>query len=724
VKRNVSSVRHSKLRVAALALSALVVPKFVLAQAQDETSKPASSTAGEVEVSVKGKQSAAQRQQRSAEAVHIVELRKAKERTADLGEVLAHTQGVNIRREGGLGSNIRLSLNGLSGDQIRIFVDETPLEFSGFASGVAAIPINFFERIDILRGVVPIRFSTDALGGALNLVSYRPDTTHLNASYQFGSFGTHRFSLDGRYRHEPTGFIAGATAFVDHADNDYQIDVPVSDARGRLYTARVRRFHDAYSAYGASIDAGVVDRSWAKRLKLRAFVSSYDKDLQHNVVMTVPYGEVTYGETVYGTTARYEVALAPQLDLEVLAGYAHRIVDLDDQSSWVYDWFGKRVSQRRTAGELDAQPHDRTLWQDSGFGRVYATWTPAAGHALRATVSPNYVTRHGEERLRLDPSASDPLAARAHLFTVISGLEYEFELFAERVSNIVFVKDYYYHTDTYEPLTAGGTQRRDATRHTQGFGDSLRVNVGPWGYVKASYEYATRLPRPDEVFGNAVLIQANLDLQPEISHNFNLGPRLEWKGTRFGDALLDINFFLRDSDRLIVLLGNDRQFFYNNIYHARGVGLENEFRWNSPGRLFTLGGTLTWQDIRNVSNSGPFRSYKGNRVPNQPYLFASWEARLHLTHLPGRSDVLEPFYYGRYVHEFFRTWENQGLREYKQTIDAQVSHNIGVSWTVQRDFGKLVSTLEMDNVTDAKLYDNFGVQRPGRAVYLKLTVEL
>jgi hypothetical protein len=92
--------------------------------------------------------------------------------------------------------------------------------------------------------------------------------------------------------------------------------------------------------------------------------------------------------------------------------------------------------------------------------------------------------------------------------------------------------------------------------------------------------------------------------------------------------------------------------------------------------------------------------------------------------VPERSDTLEPFYNGRYVHAFFRGWESQGLRQFKQVVDAQISHNAGVSWTVSRDVVRITSTVEVDNIANAKLFDNFGVQRPGRAFYVKVAGEL
>src|SRR5262249_23465002 len=152
--------------------------------------------------------------------------------------------------------------------------------------------------------------------GAVNLVSSQRQEPHLGASYQIGSFGTHRVTANGRYVDPVTGILLGASTFLDVAKNNYEIDVEIPHDTGKLHPAKVTRFHDGYFAYGVNLEAGVVDRSWAKRLSLQTFTSSYDKELQHNVVMTVPYGEVRSGETVYGATARYDVALGQQVDLE------------------------------------------------------------------------------------------------------------------------------------------------------------------------------------------------------------------------------------------------------------------------------------------------------------------------------------------------------------------------------------------------------------------------
>lgn len=656
----------------------------------------------------------------SSDAVKVVEVERAKQRTADLGEVLARTEGVTVRRQGGLGSGVRFSLNGLYDDQIRLFLDGVPLERAGYPFGIANVPVNLLERIEIYRGVVPLRLGADALGGAVNLVTDRRHRNRVGASYQVGSFGTYRGTLSGRYYDPESGMLASAAAFLDLAKNDYSVDAQVPDERGRLSERSVRRFHDAYSARGASVEAGVAERSWAKLLTLQLYGSTYDKEIQHNAVMSVPYGEVSYDQRVRGATLRYAVEPSKHLNLEVLLNYAYQHTHFDDRSEWVYDWYGHRIRERRVAGEVETQPSDQVEWQHAWFARSMAEFLVAKGHTLRIGTSPSLALREGDERLQADPSARDPLNAERTLVAVVSGVEYQLDALEDRVENVVFLKDYVYHADTIEPLPAGRSAERRADHHSLGFGDALRVRLSSWLIAKASYEYATRLPRPDEVFGDGVLVLPNLELEPERSHNANVGPSIELRRTELGDLTLDVNGFFRESDRLIVLLGNDRFYTHENVYKARALGVDVGASWAAPGRWIRTDASGSWLDLRNASSEGTFGDFEGDRIPNRPYLFASWGVTFRVEDLVGAYDSLEPFYAGRYTHEFFRGWESVGLRDFKQTVPAQTTHDFGVTWTVRTNHTRFVSTFEVSNAFDGKLFDYFGVQRPGRAFYLKL----
>jgi vitamin B12 transporter len=674
-----------------------------------------------VEVTVRGGRSEAQRLMRSAEAVTVVDTRRAKQQSADLGEVLARTQGIAIRRDGGLGSSTRFSLNGLQNEQIRFFLDGIPLDVAGYPFGVANVPVNLIERVEVYRGVVPIRYGADALGGALNLVTDSRYATHLSASYQIGSFGTHRATVNGRYRHDASGLIVGASAFADKSENDYRVDVQAPGPDSRLVPANVRRFHDGYRAFGGALEVGVVDRPWAKRLLVRGYATTYDKELQHNLIMAFPYGQVANGESVYGATARYDVELSDALKWESVISYAHRTIDYVDKAPWTYDWYGHRTP-RRTPGEVNSQATDQTIWQDTGFARAVLSWELAARQFLRVSVTSMLVGRTGKERI-LAANERDPLRAERQLFTLVSGLEYELNLFGEVLSNIVFVKDYVYRVRSEEALPGNLLARADRSAHENGVGDALRVRVLPWLFLKASYEYATRLPSADEVFGNGVFVGPTLGLRPETSHNGNVGPRVELRKEGLGQLTLDVNAFVRQSDKLIVLLGDDPAFSYQNVYKARALGIENALAWSSPGRWGTLDGSLTWQDLRNASSGGTFGRFDGERIPNRPYLFASWGARLRYANVPGPEDALEPYYIGRFVQSFYRVWESDA-RNSNGTVPTQVSHNLGLTYVFSRALVRTSSTFEVSNLSDAKLFDNFGVQRPGRAYSFKLTAEL
>ncbi|MCE9672239.1 TonB-dependent siderophore myxochelin receptor MxcH [Myxococcus stipitatus] len=677
-----------------------------------------------METTVAGR-SEAERHRQSAEAVKIVSIRRAQARAADLGQVLASQEGVEVRRTGGLGSSAMFALNGLTDDQIRFFLDGVPLDLSGYPFGIANVPVNLVDSVQLYRGVVPIRYGADALGGAVNLTSAPLETgAHGAASLQGGAFGTFRLTLGGSYKPSEQGFYARAHFFADTTDNDYAIDTEVADERGSLRPVTVKRFHDGYDALGGGLEAGVTGVAWADRFVVRAFGSTHDKELQHNLVMRgTPYGEATYGADTLGAQALYEKRLSDHTRLDVLAGYAWQATELVDISEWVYDWFGNRVNPRQNPGELGDTATDQTLWQQSIYGRANLGWDLTPTQTLRLSVAPTLTLRTGEQRRKVSPTDPDTLAPERSLFTFVTGLEYETHLFDDALEVILFGKDYVYRGRAQQPMETGGWRDKDRDLHHLGGGAALRLRLGGTLYAKASYERATRMPRPDEVFGNGVLIRENLDLEPERSHNLNLGIASAPLRTRLGAFRGELNGFARFADRLILLAGRDRDWSYQNVYAARILGVEGVVGWTSPTGLLSLDVNATAQDPRNTSDQGTFGAFDGERLPNRPWLFANATARMSLKNLALGEDELAPFWSTRYVHGFFRNWAGLGTEQSKDRIDAQFVQAAGVGYRVRRGELTVGLTAELENLTGAKVFDFFGVQRPGRAGWLKGTLE-
>jgi hypothetical protein len=436
--------------------------------------------------------------------------------------------------------------------------------------------------------------------------------------------------------------------------------------------------------------------------------------------MTVPYGAVHYGESVAGGSLVAAEKLGP-IEVEALASYAHRVTSFLDVSTDVYDWNGRIIHQRPLGGEIDGTPHDVTLIRDTIYTRFSALWQIVAGHSLRIVSSISFDSSSGVSKAGLQPGEPDPLAAIRSLRKAVTGVEYHANLFRDRVDNLLFLKHYDLHASATELLSGATFAPLSLDDDTAGAGDAVRVRLyRHYLYGKASYEYATRLPNANEIFGDGILVNANGRLVPERSQNANVGLGFEVRNTRVGSFDGELNGFLRAADNLILLLATANSFTYQNVYGSRALGVESLVHWRSPRDWVTLETSFTYQDLRNVSTSGPYAAYNGERLPNQPWLFFNTALRLQYRFL---ANVVSLTWFTRYVQSFYRDWESLGAPQYKQTVDSQFSQSLSLGYWFRTPHAAGSLTFDIENLTDEKLFDVYGVQRPGRAFYGKTTLQ-
>ena len=84
------------------------------------------------------------------------------------------------------------------------------------------------------------------------------------------------------------------------------------------------------------------------------------------------------------------------------------------------------------------------------------------------------------------------------------------------------------------------------------------------------------------------------------------------------------------------------------------------------------------------------------------------------------GNVLTVGYDNAYTHSFSRYAPNLGRDKDKYMIPRQFSHNVNVSYGIRG--GRYNFSIECRNITDERLYDNFKLQRPGRAFYGKVRI--
>ena len=252
----------------------------------------------------------------------------------------------------------------------------------------------------------------------------------------------------------------------------------------------------------------------------------------------------------------------------------------------------------------------------------------------------------------------------------------------------------------------------------------MRYAFGMGLAVKGSYEHAVRLPMARELLGNGATVYANLALRPETSHNVNGGVYGDWKMEAGHTLAYEVNGFFRKTEDYIraVLSESDGTVQYRNEQDVTTAGVEGEvgYRWGERLWVTANGSYERARNMTRLNEEGkPSVTYK-NRVPNKPWLFGNVEAGYAARNVFCRGDRLKVGYYYQYVHWFFLTWEGYGSLESKSRIPTQHRHTVGADYSWGE--GRYSVAVECDNLFDRKLYDNFMLQKPGRAFTCKFRV--
>lgn len=691
----------------------------VVARATQPVAGPEEETRNLEKTVVRGV-SRAKAAKRQAYNVNAIDMAKLKEKNITVAEVLNQTSGVVVRESGGMGSDTKVALNGMSGNQVRTFVDGLPVDVFGPAMSLGNIPPQSIEMIEVYKGVVPIHLGADALGGAINILTHSRYTPYLDASYALSSYNTHRGTLAGQWVSDSTRAFVRALGFYNQSDNDYEVTVSPRNPNGTYQNPRrVPRFHDAYSAWSAGAEAGVFQRSFADLLSFSyAYGKSHD-DVQQGVSMDRVYGMVftEWDAHTLGVKYRKRDLFLDGLSLTAYGVYNHGFSRSVDTAARIYDWFGDYVPNVVVEkGESDWRKYHRTWKSDAFAGNLHLAYS--VGKTGEASFNYAYSHQSVWQDDKLDEFAykfDHPSLIRNQVYAGA----FKQTLFKSWTTT-VFAKAYrtspIYRTYEYWDKQEIVNQ---TDRLYPGYG--LASTVFPWQALQAkfSYERAVRMPEAEELFGDAILQEPNPDLKPEVSHNLNLGFLYS---PVFGDIRLSVegNAYYRGIENLIRenYLGGPKTEFAN-LTRSTIAGFEGEIGF-AYRRLVEARANLTYDEAINTTAYDEFGIKSEvylDRIPNRPYLYGN--ALLNLNWhdpagLPGRISLA---FDTRWVHSYFLFWESQGEPGTKFIIPGQMTHAASLVFATAHDRYSLA--LECDNLADEELYDNFRQQKPGRTFSAK-----
>ncbi len=668
------------------------------------------------------------RLKRSAFNAVALDTKALQNSTQNLSEALAQAPGMKIRESGGVGSDMQLMMDGFTGKHIKIFIDGVPQEGVGSSFGLNNIPVNYAERIEVYKGVVPVGFGTDAIGGVINIITKKNrNKWFLDASYSYGSFNTHKSYVNFGQTFR-SGLTYEINVFQNYSDNNYYVDTPVKDfttgAINKKKIEHVKRFHDTYHNEAVIGKIGFVDKKWADRLMFGFTYSHMYKDIQTGVRQEVVFGgKYRKGYSIMPSLDyRKRDFFVRGLDVVLTANYNKNMTNNVDTSSYEYNWRGE-MRPLRMPGEQSYQNtrSDNNNWN----GTLTANYRIGKAHTFTFNHVINAFRRSNQSLLNEDSEANAiPKETRKN----ISGLSYRL-MPTEHWNLSVFGK--YYNQFIAGPVATSSAQddyiRTTNSVSAMGYGAAGTYFILKSLQAKLSYEKAYRLPTNEEMFGDEDLETGDISLRPENSDNVNLN--LSYNET-FGkhSVYVEGGLIYRNTKDYIQrnisdLSGGKYGATYVNHGRVETKGYNISVRygfanWVSVGGNFTQ--MILRDNVKTVTSGTNQESLTyGARMPNLPYQFANSDVTFYWRNLWKKGNTLSVTYDNLYMHSFPLYSEAVGS-ESEFVVPTQFSHNLTLSYGIQN--GRYNISFECRNLTNEKLYDNFSLQKAGRAFYGKVRV--
>lgn len=392
--------------------------------------------------------------------------------------------------------------------------------------------------------------------------------------------------------------------------------------------------------------------------------------------------------------------------------------------------FSQSTNQRCNAGSFIAgfSVSTHNLNNDNWNGTLTLNYRIARVHMLTFNHVLSAFQRDNTSLLAVEEQ-TDAIAKQTR--KNISGLSYRL-MPSEKWNFSAFGKYYrqYVAGPMAEDDTGSNYVRTSRTVDSWGYGAAGTYFILPGLQAKLSYEKAYRLPTIEEMFGDEDLESGDIGIRPEKSDNINLN--LSYSRS-FGkhSVYVEGGVVYRNTKDYIQrniqdLSGGKEGATYTNYGKVLTKGYNVSARYGF-GRWLSVGGNFTQMNVRDnekmqigsTGNSVENLGYKA-RIPNVPYQFADFDVNFYWRDLWKKGNMLSVTYDNQYMHSFSYYSQAIGSKNKDFMVPDQFSHNLTLSYSLKN--GRYNISFECRNFTNEDLYDNFSLQKAGRAFYGKVRV--
>jgi vitamin B12 transporter len=647
--------------------------------------------------------------------VTVITAKEIENRAGNLNEILARQAGVQIRLSGGIGSDSRISVRGLEGKRVQIFIDGNPLNTPDGSLGINDLPVQIIERIEIYKGSVPAYLGGDGLGSAVNVVFRHRDVSYIDASISRQSFNTQLLSLIMKKSFNKQGIEIGGGVFDTRSDNDYTMESPFQKG------LRIHRDHDKYHSLlaGGSIR---FHKFWFDEVEIEGAFVKNDKQIQE-IQRNIQFVESRANANVGVINLTKKSFANDKLGLRYNLIFAKFNIKFIDTASYNFDWQGNRFPSSTGRGELGSGPNLATNLQQDIRQRFNLDYRLSNNLTINLNNTARFATLNPSDTLGNRHLGKNVFNYPGSLKNTVTGLTIEKRLRGDKVLASAAIKHYLNEVDGYNTSIYLNNSEPDKLNNSfaeVGYTLGMRYNITNSLLGKISHERAVRLPNNTELFGDGILITPTTSLRPEIAFNYNIGAMFTKSYSGGRQLRVESNFFYMNVDNLIQLAGNALTLGYVNFAKARVAGGDVEAKYDITSNLYASI-NATYQRLTDSNEFIPGTDRVPNptynlAIPNTPQLFGNWNVEYHRNNLLGKQSRTRIIYDGSFVDTY-----NFGFKISiydKFSIPGYITHTLSLEHSFQD--GRYTITAEANNLTDQTVINNFNQPLPGRTLRIKL----
>jgi len=661
--------------------------------------------------------------------VTVVDVPKYAGEHKTFADMLQTVPGVYIdRMSGGTGHYSTARIRGSSASQVNIYMDGV-LVNTGSEQAVNLENINMdnVQRIEVYRGYIPARFSGAAMGGAINVVTKRPDKVGGKVTAGLRSFGGQKLGL------ETTAPVGGGSLMVaynhDKADGDFKYKRYNQEVKtwklengqsvpDEVYPNNRKRRNNGYENH--NLFAKWQDDNWF--VKLDYHNNKTEKpDVAYARFVDLPpshFPGTAYQPDWY-RAHRDSTIDTEKLDFALGRRQTHKNLD--------WGWKLAATRQDKSTTYVKIAPGNTIFFGENTFknttfeASLDGAWRPSDRHLI------DFMFTARKETMKVGFHENDDFTTNNFGFGKLFVPKYDLRDYYFQVQDTIKLDDS--GSFTYTPLARAqkseiGVDVNGGESWFYSYSHGLKKSYGNWT-LRGTYGSYYKTPSWYEVFGDGVNVKSrwlyhgvnrpwSSNIFAEYGKNWDVSAN--WAG-KVGktDADITLTYFNRHSENL---LGTQFDPLYGNVWYINygkgkidGIELDAKLRW----KRFDLSLGATWQDslitkghTRDMVNTSAVSGAEGQPFPWTPE--HQFNVRLDYRFPKDKLSVFGEYHYTSDNN----IYDGSGQRHYYSELGM---FNVGMKYRFNPKFNMSLGINDLTNEGPKQLYHRVGVKDEYNAPY-------